>query len=223
LTTHRLEVLPGAEAAARRGAELIAEAASAADHFSLAASGGTEPWRMYGLLAEHEIAWERVDVFQVDERVVADDDPDRNLGHLLESLPPEARRRVRPMPVTAADLDAAAAGYAARLPDAIDLVHLGIGPDGHTASLVPGDDVLSVEDRRVALTAGAYQGHRRMTLTYPELARAQQVFWLITGERKRDALARLLDGDDSIPAGRVEARDSIVIADAAAAGGVVPN
>lgn len=218
----RLEVLASADEAARRGAELIAgsarEAITERGGFTLAASGGTEPWEMYRRLSGLGVDWDRVEVFQVDERVVAEDDPDRNLMHLLENLPQPALPRVRPMPVTDADLEAAAGRYAGLLPNALDLVHLGIGPDGHTASLVPGDPVLDVDDRRVAPTSGEYQGHRRMTLTYPELARARQVFWLITGESKREPLARLLEGDRSIPAGRVEARDGIVVADEEAAG-----
>jgi 6-phosphogluconolactonase len=217
---HQLEVLPDAKAAARRGAELIAESAEEAiaerGGFSLAASGGTEPWAMYGALARFEIDWERVDVFQVDERVVPDGDPDRNLTHLFESLPEAARPRVRPMPVTDDDLERAADRYSRLLPERLDLVHLGIGPDGHTASLVPDDPVLEVDDRRVAIS-GEYQGHRRMTLTYPELERTRRVFWLITGASKRDPLGWLLAGDRSIPAGRIEAEESIVIADEAAA------
>jgi 6-phosphogluconolactonase len=213
-------VLPDAEAAARRGAELIAESATdaiaARGGFSLAASGGTEPWDMYRRLGGMDIEWERVDLFQVDERVAPDGDPDRNLTHLLESLPEAARGRVRPMPVTDDDLEQAAHSYAMQLPERLDLVHLGIGPDGHTASLVPGDPVLEVEDKRVAVT-GEYHGHRRMTLTYPELGRARRLFWLITGGSKRDPLGWLLAADRSIPAGRVEAEESIVIADEAAA------
>jgi 6-phosphogluconolactonase len=216
---HQLEVLPDADAAARRAAELIAESAAesiaARGGFSLAASGGRDPWRMYGMLADYDLDWERIDVFQVDERVAPDGDPDRNLTHLLESLPEPARLRVRPMPVTDADLEAAAAAYAEKLPAHIDLVHLGLGPDGHTASLVPGDPVLEVADRRVALS-GEYQGHRRMTLTYPELAHALRVLWLVTGEEKREALGWLIASDPSIPAGRVKAEDSVVVADRAA-------
>jgi 6-phosphogluconolactonase len=133
-------------------------------------------------------------------------------------LPAAARPRVRPMPVTADDLERSADRYAEQLPERLDLVHLGLGPDGHTASLVPGDPVLEVDDRRVALT-GEYQGHRRMTLTYPELGRARRVFWLITGEGKREPLGWLMAGDRSVPAGHVEAQESIVIADEAAAAG----
>jgi 6-phosphogluconolactonase len=220
MTEHQLEVLPDSAAAALRGAELIAETAAEAiaarGSFALAASGGTDPWEMYRQLAECEIEWERVEVFQVDERVVPDGDPDRNLTHLLESLPEVARDRVRPMPVTDEDLEGAAARYAQQLPDSLDLVHLGLGPDGHTASLVPDDPVLEIDDRRVAIT-GSYQGHRRMTITYPELERARRIFWLVTGESKREALGWLLARDGTIPAGRVQAHESIVIADEAAA------
>jgi 6-phosphogluconolactonase len=122
------------------------------------------------------------------------------------------------MPVTQRDLEAAAREYEALLPERLDLVHLGLGPDGHTASLVPGDPVLEVRDRRVALTEGEYQGHRRMTLTYPAIDEARQVLWLVTGAEKREALAKLLAGDPSIPAGRVANENIVVVADEAAAG-----
>jgi 6-phosphogluconolactonase len=174
-------------------------------------------------LGEEDIHWEAVEIFQVDERIAPDGDPDRNLTHMRESLPAAALVRLRPMPVLADDPEAAVAGYEALLPESLDLVHLGLGPDGHTASLVPGDPVLEVTDSRVALTAGEYQGRRRMTLTYPALADARRVFWLVTGDDKRDALARLLEGDRSIPAGRVDARDAIVIADPSAAGNASAN
>ena len=142
------------------------------------------------------------------------DDPDRNLHHLRDALG-SAPAVVEAMPVEDDDLDAAAASYAARLPDHFDLIHLGLGPDGHTASLVPGDPVLAVTDRLVALTR-PYQGRPRMTLTYPALARARQLMWLITGADKKEALTKLLAGDTSIPAGRVEAEASLILADQAA-------
>ena len=173
---------------------------------------------MCELLADEQVDWGSVEIFQVDERIAPDGDPDRNLTHMLASLPPAAAERVRPMPVTAGDPVAAAAEYAAALPERLDLVHLGLGPDGHTASLVPGDPVLDVVDRPVAVTGGAYQERRRMTLTYPALAAARDLFWLVTGAEKREALAALLAGDESIPAGRVDAPGSLVLADRAAAG-----
>jgi 6-phosphogluconolactonase/glucosamine-6-phosphate isomerase/deaminase len=169
---------------------------------------------MFAQLARDDVAWPSVQLFQVDERIADDGDPDRNLTHLRQSLG-TAPAEVVAMPVNDPDLEAAAARYAARLPDHFDLVHLGLGPDGHTASLVPGDPVLEVTDRLVALTQ-PYQGRRRMTLTYPALARADQILWLITGEDKREPLAKLLAGDESIPAGRVRAKYSTILADASA-------
>jgi 6-phosphogluconolactonase len=188
-----------------------------ADHgqFTFAVSGGRTPWAMFAELARMDMPWSQVTLFQVDERAAPDNDPDRNLTHLHDTLG-DVKVSVVAMPVTATDLDAAAAEYAALLPDRFDLVHLGLGPDGHTASLVPGDPVLEVTDRLVAVT-GPYQGHRRMTLTYPALARAGQIMWLVTGADKTEPLARLLAGDRSIPAGRVEAGASFVLADTAAA------
>jgi 6-phosphogluconolactonase len=120
--------------------------------------------------------------------------------------------------VTSRDLEAAADEYERQLPDRLDIVHLGLGPDGHTASLVPGDPVLEVSDRRVALTGGPYQGHRRMTLTYPALNAARRIFWLVTGADKREALRKLLEGDTSIPAARVENDEVTLLADRAALG-----
>jgi 6-phosphogluconolactonase len=210
------EVVADAEAAARRGAELIAEAI-AGGATTLAVSGGHAPWRMFELIGDAALDWSRVTIFQVDERIAPDGDPDRNFTHLRESLPPDALRQVRPMPVTDADPEAAAARYAEELPEAIDLVHLGLGPDGHTASLVPGDPVLEVADRKVAVT-GTYQGRRRMTLTYRVLAAAGRILWLVTGADKVDALAKLRAGDESIPAGRVRNPNATLIAESAAAG-----
>jgi 6-phosphogluconolactonase len=198
-------------------ASAAADAIGMGGRFSLAVSGGKTPWPMFKLLGERGVDWDHVDLFQVDERVAPDGDPDRNLTQIRASLPDAALGRLRPMPVTDDDLDAAAVRYEAELPKPLDLVHLGLGPDGHTASLVPGDPVLDVTDRLVALTAGEYQGRRRMTLTYPVLAAARRVMWLVAGEDKRDAVAKLIAGDRSIPAGRVEAPDGVVLADASAA------
>jgi 6-phosphogluconolactonase len=217
-----LEVVADEKAAARRAAELIAAAGSAAvaerNVFSLAMSGGRSPWAMLAMLGEDEsMPWSRTELFQVDERIASPGSEDRNLTHMVLGLSMDHQATLRPMPVTQRDLEGAAADYESTLPDPLDCVHLGLGPDGHTASLVPGDPVLDVTDRRVALTETAYQGHRRMTLAYPALGSARRIVWLVTGPDKVDALARLLDGDRSIPAGRVGNPTMTVVADEAAA------
>jgi 6-phosphogluconolactonase len=215
-----IEILPDADAVAERGAQVVASAAAMAvadrDRFTFAVSGGRTPWAMFAALYGR-MRWEKVTLFQVDERIAPEDDPDRNLTQLKGALPPGGAADVRPMPVWAEDLEAAAALYADVLPDKLDLVHLGLGPDGHTASLVPGDAVLAVQDRDVALT-GEYQGRRRMTLTYPALNRARQLLWLVTGDDKVDALRGLRAGDRTIPAGWISTDNALVLADAAAAG-----
>jgi 6-phosphogluconolactonase len=215
---HQLQILADPDAVARHGAGFVAQqarkAVEAGGSFHFAVSGGHTPWAMFAELAAETVPWEQVVIYQVDERVAPPDDPDRNLHHLRDALG-SAPALVQAMPVNDDDLEAAAAAYAGLLPDHFDLVHLGLGPDGHTASLVPGDPVLTVTDRLVALTQ-PYQGRLRMTLTYPALARARQLVWLITGADKKEALPRLLAGDTSIPAGRVEAGASLVLADQAA-------
>ena len=217
-----VETLPDADAAAARAAELIAEAGEEAARergsFELAVSGGRTPWQMLALLADMPLSWEQTAMYQVDERVAPPGSPERNLTHMISMLPIERQAAVRPMPVTSRDLEAAAREYEDQLPERLDLVHLGLGPDGHTASLVPGDPVLEVRDRRVALTERPYQGLRRMTLTYPALDAARRVVWLVTGEDKHEALGGLLGGDTSIPAGRVQNDEMTVVADAAALG-----
>jgi len=181
-------------------------------------SGGRSPWGMLAILGEDDsMPWAETELFQVDERIAAPGSEDRNLTHMVLGLSMDHQSALRPMPVTQRDLEAAARDYERTMPAPLDCVHLGIGPDGHTASLVPDDPVLEVSDRRVALTETAYQGYHRMTLTYPALAEARQIVWLVTGPNKVDALAKLLAGDSSIPAGRVENEKMIVVADQAAA------
>lgn len=224
------EILPDARTAARAAAKYIADKARQAiaerGQFIVAFSGGGTPWQMLRDLAGDAVPWKNVYVVQVDERVAPDGDSDRNLTHLRESLlsqtplPPE---QIFAMPVEADDLLAAAASYNQTLraiagsPPVLDLVHLGLGSDGHTASLVPGDPVLDVDDRDVALT-GVYQGHRRMTLTFSVLNRARDILWLVAGESKLDMLQRLRGGDKTIPAGRVLQTNAIILTDRAAAG-----
>lgn len=212
-------VVPTPEDAARVAADLIAATVTSSvaerGRCSIAVSGGTGPLRMFTELGTRDLPWAQVEVFQVDERIAPSGDPARNLIPQAEAIPAEAA--LLAMPVEDDDLEAAAARYAASLPERLDLVQLGVGDDGHTASLVPGDRVLAVEDRRVALTE-LYRGHRRMTLTYPVLDAARTVLWLATGEQKREPLARLRAGDRSIPAGRVGTGSQIVVCDQAAAG-----
>ena len=226
----KIEIFPDADAVARKGAEIIAaearSAVKARGRFIVALSGGHTPWQMLRALANEEVPWENVHVVQVDERIAPEGDPDRNLTHLYESLlkhAPLRSEQIHAMPVESADLDAAAKRYALTLqelagsPPVLDLAHLGLGPDGHTASLVPGDPVLNITDSDVALT-GVYQDRRRMTLTYPLLNRSRRILWLVTGKDKVTALARLRQGDVTIPAGRIQAAKALVLADQAAAG-----
>src|SRR5580692_2520240 len=226
----KTEVFADETCAAQAAAKAIAAEARSAvadrGRFVMAVSGGRTPWIMLRTLAEEDLPWENIHVVQVDERVAPPGDKDRNLTHLQESLldhspiPPE---QLHAMPVESPDLDAAARQYASLLaeiaasPPTVDLVHLGLGPDGHTASLVPGDPVLNVTAVDVALT-GVYQGRRRMTLTYPILDRSRRILWLVTGSEKAGMLIRLRDGDPSIPAGRVRQDRALVLADRAAAG-----
>jgi len=225
----RLQIFADADTVALEAANIIAQEArkaiAARQRFVMAVSGGRTPWVMLRALSREDLPWERIHIVQVDERVAPAGDPDRNLTHLYESLAGQTSLRpaqIHAMPVEAPELDSAAARYAMTLqqiagsPPVLDLVHLGLGPDGHTASLVPGDPVLDVVDADVSLT-GVYQGRRRMTLTYPILDRARQVLWLVTGDDKAQMVGRLYAGDASIPAGRVRSERALVLADRAAA------
>jgi 6-phosphogluconolactonase len=230
----KIEILADADAVAQEAAAIIAAEARASvaarRRFIMAVSGGRTPWHMLRALAGEDVPWESVHVVQVDERVAPAGDPDRNFTHLRESLLEHAPLRpeqIYAMPVEEKDLAAAAAHYALTLreiagtPPVLDLAHLGLGPDGHTASLVPGDPVLDVTDADVALT-GVYQGRSRMTLTYPILNRARRVLWLVTGSDKGEPFVRLRNGDWSIPAGRVRQDHALVLADRTAAGPLGP-
>ena len=211
--TPSVEVAGDPSEAALRVAGLIAfHARSAVEErgsFTLALSRGAE---LAARIGEEDLPWPHVTVFQVDERVAPFDHEDRNVTQLQAALPAEP---IRPLPVDDLDLHAAADRYAAALPERLDLVHLGLGSDGHTASLVPGDPVLDVRDRLVAVT-DEHEGYRRLTLTYPVLEAAREVVWLITGDNKRDAVSRLLAGDTSIPAARVRNEHQLVVIDRAA-------
>jgi 6-phosphogluconolactonase len=217
------EVYPDEATASRHAAETIAAAGRAAvearGEFTLALSGGRTPWSMIAMLGDmEEMPWEETRIFQVDERIAPPGDEARNLTQLVQTLSLGHQSTLRPMPVTSRDLELAAAEYEAHLPDQIDLVHLGLGPDGHTASLVPGDSVLEERERRVLVTEREYEGHRRMTLTYPALSEARRILWLTLGARVREPLSLLLESDPRIPAGMVDNDEMLVIADEAAAG-----
>jgi len=226
----KMEVFADDESTARAAAKFIATEAGAAvaarGRFVMAVSGGHTPWIMLRALADEQVPWDRIHVVQVDERVAPAGDSDRNLTHLRETLldhSPIRPEQIHAMPVESPDLEAGVKRYASALseiagsPPTLDLVHLGLGPDGHTASLVPGDPVLNIVDADVALT-GNYQGRRRMTLTYPVINRARRILWLATGSEKGDMLIRLRKADLTIPAGRIRQDQAVIFADRAAAG-----
>ena len=228
----KIEVYSDDESTARAAAKYVAAVASSAvaarGRFVMAVSGGRTPWIMLRALATEELPWRYIHVVQVDERVAPAGHSDRNLTHLLESLlahSPIRPEQIHAMPVESPDLEAGVAQYAATLrdiagsPPLLDLVHLGLGPDGHTASLVPGDPVLKITEADVALTA-EYQYRRRMTLTYPIINRARRILWLATGSEKAGMLARLRQGDQSIPAGKISQERAVIFADQAATEGM---
>ena len=226
----RTEILPDPGAVAMRAAERIARIARNAvvqrGGCALAVSGGTTPWQALGVLAGEDVPWDCVHLFQVDERVAPSGDPERNYLHLEETLIdriPIPPANVHPMPVEEEDLDAGARRYEAILrgiagiPPVLDLVQLGLGEDGHTASLFPGDPALRIVDTDVAVS-GLYKGRRRMTLTFPAIDRARCILWLVTGPGKSAVLGRLRAGDRSIPAGRVLRCRALLLADKTAEG-----
>ena len=221
----RADDVMAARAAARFIAGCARSAVSERGTCFVAFSGGNTPRAMLGALVAEDLPWRDLHIFQVDERAAPQGHGQRNLTQLQETLlgkTPLTADALHGMPVAAQDLEAAAGRYAQDLaatigsPVVLDLVHLGLGDDGHTASLVPGDAALQISDRDVAVS-GDFRGYRRMTLTLPMLDRARQRLWLVTGAGKAGMLARLCASDQSIPAGRVCAEDSIVFADRAAA------
>lgn len=226
----KVEILPDEKSLARRAATVIAKEARAAvaerGRFVMAVSGGKSPWVMLADLADEQVPWANVHVFQIDERIAPAGDPDRNYVHLRDSLlahAPIPPGHIYAMPVEMPDSEAAARLYAQTLeevagkPPVLDLAHLGLGPDGHTASLIPGDPVLNVTDRDIAVT-GVYQGRKRMTMTYPVINRASKIMWLVSGNDKVDALGKLRAADPSVPAGRIRQTQALLLADKDATG-----
>ena len=215
---HELREVDTAEALAVIGADIVADSVARVlterARVTIAVSGGVTPQAMFEELATRDLPWSRVTMYQVDERVAPDGDASRNLTSLRDAFGGTSAT-ILPMDVTNPDLDSAATAYGAQLPSRFDLVHLGLGADGHTASLVPGDPVLDERDRLVAVTA-PYLGHRRLTLTYPALARADQLLWLVSGAEKQHALTLLREASPTIPAGLVRARHSVIVATSSA-------
>ncbi len=224
----KTEIFPQAEQVAARAAayleQEIRDALTYQKSFSLAISGGRTPWEMLKILSKADLPWQRINLFQVDERVAPDGHPDRNLTQLFQSIAGTAmvtQLRIFPMPVTAEDLDASAQEYTDVLNEVtegkgLDILHLGLGSDGHTASLVPGDGVLEIKNRLVACTQNSYQGRIRMTLTYPLLNAAKQILWIVTGSEKKEMVQRMLQQDPSIPAGRIQQENALLLVDQAA-------
>lgn len=219
---------PDANLLAIEAAAFIAQrsrkAISARKQFSLALSGGKGPHRMFEALAKEDVQWKFVHLFQVDERTAAADSPERNwhaIRRLLLDRIDIPGEQVHPMPVELDDLHAAADRYSATLRQSLgsvvtfDLVHLGLGDDGHTASLLPGDPAIESTDD--VIVSCEYQGFRRLSLTFPVLSRARQRLWLVAGTAKSKVLKSTVDGDISIPAGRVNRSATVFFVDEAAA------
>jgi 6-phosphogluconolactonase len=216
-----------AEAAAAYLAQQITTTLATKSTFSMAISGGRTPWEMLKILAKADLTWQRVNLFQVDERVAPDGHADRNLTQLFQAIagtPMVTQLRIFPMPVLAADLEEGCREYTQVIHEVtegkgLDLIHLGLGIDGHTASLVPEDGVMEVQDRLVACTQNTYQGRIRMTLTYPLLNSAKQLLWIVTGSEKQEMVKRLLQQDPSIPAGSIRQENALLLVDQAAIDG----
>jgi len=224
-----LVVLPDAEAVAQKAVQIIAELAQEkirlTGKFLFAVSGGSTPWKVLRQLANTTLPWDAIELFQVDERIAPAGDTQRNLTQIMQNLLDHSAlslKQIHAMPVEQPDLESAAESYAQQLiklcgnPPKLDLIHLGLGEDGHTASLLP-DDPARNSQELVTITK-EYQGLQRMTMTYPVINAAQQRLWIVTGANKQSMLERLYQGDDSIPAGLVERTNAIILADQNAAG-----
>jgi 6-phosphogluconolactonase len=198
-------------------AALVAEEAPR----SIALSGGDTARACYELLAAADVEWPRVTVLFGDERWVPVDDPDSNEGMarqvLLDHVEPYAIHSMR----NAADTwEGAASAYDALLRELgpVGLVHLGLGPDGHTASLFPGSPALAEKQRLVVTNPGdATHPHDRLTFTFPAIAQAELAVFTVGGADKRDAFARVRAGDD-LPATHVTAQRVVWLVDPAAMG-----
>jgi 6-phosphogluconolactonase len=224
----KIEVLPNADAVAARAAELIASYVAedvARGAATLALSGGRTPQRVLERLAVLDLPWDRITVFQVDERIAPLEHADRNRTQAAAALAaPLARYSAsfRWMPVEERDLESAARRYADALravagsPPALGTVHLGLGGDGHTASLFPGSPLVAERKREVVVTE-PHLGRRRMTLTLPVLNRARRILWIVTGADKRAALAGLVSGERRVVGSLVRRERALVLADADAA------
>jgi 6-phosphogluconolactonase len=202
--------------------ERITEDVTARGRCVIALSGGETPWKTLEELITRQVPWHAVHVVQVDERVVAIGDPRRNFTRIHEILCKRGRleeAQLHAMPVERPDADLAAREYGKTLtsvagsPPILDIVQLGLGSDGHTASLLPGDATLKITDRDVAATE-VHAGIRRVTLTLPCINRAREHCWIITGAQKAGRLRELLAGREEIPAARVARDNAIVFADA---------
>lgn len=205
---------------AARAADITAAELNAAlrerSRATLAVSGGRSPKRYFEELSRREVPWDRVTILQVDERVVPEGSPERNLTDQIASFG-DLEARWLPLPVSAHEDPKALKAFVEDLredagnPPVIDVIHLGLGDDGHTASLVPGDPVLD-EKHHVLAHTGLYNGTRRLTLTEPVLSRARLVLWLVSGSNKAEPVKKLLAGDPSIPGSLVRAARQILIA-----------
>ena len=225
-----LQILPDAEAVAKQAVQIITELAREktrlAGKFLFAVSGGNTPWKVLRQLADMSaLPWEAFELFQVDERIAPAGDAQRNLTRIKENLLSHSaltQKQIHAMPVEQTDLESAADSYSQQLiefcgnPPKLDLIHLGLGEDGHTASLLPGDPARKSQEP-IAVT-NEYQGLQRMTMTYPVINSARRRLWIVTGTNKQPMLERLYHGDDSIPAGLVERTNAIILADQNAAG-----